>query len=94
LGAIFVHNFIRGFFAAALLCGCAAQATSEWTKGGMVGGTPGLSGELEIDIFTCERWSPGGGGKINAEGFRACMIALGWEPIGDGASAPDRLVQQ
>ena len=87
-----MHTFILAFFAAVLLWGCASPAISEWTRGG--DGPPALSGELEIDTFVCERWSPAGGGRINAEGFRSCMIALGWEPIDDGASTSSRLAQQ
>ena len=82
-------TIICGFFAAALLWGCAASANTQWAKDGV----PGLSGDLEIDTFICERWSPAGGGRINPETFRTCMIARGWEPV-DGASASRGLAQQ
>jgi len=87
-----MHTFILAFFAAVLLCGCASPLSRSGTRGG--DGPPALSGELEIDTFVCERWSPAGGGRINAEGFRTCMIALGWEPVDDGASTSSKLAQQ
>ena len=75
-----MHLFILAGFAALLVSACASPAVSEWTRGDA---SSPRSGELEIDTFVCERWSPAGGGKINAGSFRNCMIARGWEPIGN-----------
>ncbi len=76
--------FCMAAFAALLLCGCIARSPSlEWMKGGVIGGPPALSGQLEIDNFVCERTSPAGGGRIDSQNHRSCMIALGWEPASD-----------
>ena len=79
-----MQTFILACFVALLLSACASPAVSQWKRGG--DGSPALSGQLEIDRFVCEQWSPAGGGRINAAGFRACIIARGWEPVDDGAS--------
>jgi hypothetical protein len=93
LGAILMHRQVCSVIAATLLCGCAMEPPApEWMKGGVAGGPPGS--QLEVDVHVCQRWSPSRVGRIDPEGFRACMIALGWTPTGSNDMLPSGQVAQ
>jgi hypothetical protein len=93
-----VYGHIRCVLAAVVLCGCASHPTSEWTNTGMMGGLPAVQRlsilQLDLDVHLCEHWSPAGGNRINHENFHACMIALGWEPMGEIAPPSNQLASQ
>jgi hypothetical protein len=79
-----VRYLAIGFLAGSVLCGCATPAPSlVWTKGGVEGGPRALRGQLETDIYVCDRWSRNDElpNEIDTDDFRACMIAFGWEPM-------------
>jgi hypothetical protein len=95
LGAIFVRNCICGFAATALLCGCAIPSNPGWVRDGLVTtNNPDQQAELAVDIHICEHWSPAGGGRIDPEHFRLCMLALGWRPNAGNAMLVRQLAEK
>ena len=68
---------MRGVIAvvAFIFCGCAAEATTEWTKQGA------LSDDLAVDLFVCGRWSRHSDTPkaVHMPYFRECMTGHGWQ---------------
>lgn len=70
-----------------LLCGCATVPSVEWTKLGAV------RGQVEVDIFACERWSSWGTpGHVDQEDFQNCMVATGWTLAAPSGNPPNDIL--
>ena len=60
-----------------VLCGCATEVATEWTR------SAGRSDELPLDLYICEQWSrqPESPNGVHMVAFHDCMAARGWQEM-------------